>query len=318
MADAPEFVTLIHQPDSFQPGYTDQAEARFIPAYAAAAARAGFTFRVIPVHELIPACRQGRPRLWHGDEDLLATRQCFQVDDFAPAPQAACLLAAVRSTIAESSSVLLNQSADASSDVLTDKLAMTGRAARLGIPAPAAIAIPYGRHARAVVPLAVRELGTGPYIIKPRQMAMGNGVLKAGTAEQLAAAVDLAAWSGTGHIIQAFWPCDGDVRAYYADGQVIAAQLRVPAQGGYLANVSQGGTATTYTLPEDLAAMTCRIAASLKASLLAVDWLLTRCGPMLGEWSAGVGGFADLPEPERARVGDAHFGWARKRFQETR
>jgi hypothetical protein len=64
--------------------------------------------------------------------------------------------------------------------------------------------------------------------------------------------------------------------------------------------------------------MTCRIAASLNASLLAADWLLTCRGPILGEWSAGIGGFADLPEPERTKVGDAHFGWARKRYQETR
>jgi len=317
MTETPEFVTFIHQPDSFQPGYTDQAEERFVPAYTAAATRAGFTFRVIPVHELIPACHHGRPRLWHRDQDLLATRQCFQVDDFAPTPQAAAMLAAVRSAVAESSSVLLNQSAGAPHDLLTDKLAMTMHAAQLGVPAPATIAIPYGRHGRTAVPVAVREIGNGPYIIKPRQMAMGTGVLKADTAEQLTAAVDLAAWSGTGHIIQAYRPCDGDIRAYYADGQVIAAQLRLPAPGGYLANISQGGTAAAATIPDSLAAMTCRIAASLDATLLAVDWLLTDQGPVLGEWSTGVGGFADLPGPERARVGDAHFGWARKRYLES-
>jgi ribosomal protein S6--L-glutamate ligase len=317
MTDAPEFVTFIHQPDSFEPGYTDRAEARFVPVYTAAAARAGFTFRVIPVHELIPACRHGQPRLWHRDEDLLATRQCFQVDDFAPTTQAAALLTAVRSAIEASSSVLLNQSASAPHNLLTDKLAMTMHAAQLGIPTPATIAIPYGRHGRAVIPVAVRELGNGPYIIKPRQMAMGTSVLKADTAEQLTAAVDLATWSGTGHIIQAYLPSDGDFRAYYADGQVIAAQLRVPAAGGYLANVSQGGSATAATLPDGLADMTCRIAAGLGATLLAVDWLLTGQGPVLGEWSPGVGGFADLPDPERARVGDAHFGWARKRYLQS-
>jgi glutathione synthase/RimK-type ligase-like ATP-grasp enzyme len=195
---------------------------------------------------------------------------------------------------------------------------MTMRAAQLGIPAPATIAIPHGRHARTALPLAARQLGAGPYIIKPRQMAMGTSVLKADTAEQLTAAVDLAAWSGTGHIIQAFEPCDGDVRAYYAGGQVIAAQLRVPAPGRYLANVSQGATASACTIPDDIAVMTCRIAGSLNASLMTVDWLLTRRGPMLGEWSPGVGGFADLPDPERTIVADAHFGWARQRYQETR
>jgi hypothetical protein len=194
---------------------------------------------------------------------------------------------------------------------------MAGRAAQLGIPAPATIAIPGGRHGQAVVPLAVRQLGTGPYIIKPRQMAMGTGVLKADTPEQLAAAVDLAAWSDTGHIIQAFHACHGDIRAHYADGQVIAAMLRVPAPCRYRANVSQGGTPAACTCPEEIAAMTCRIAASLKASQLTVDWMITDRGPMLGEWSAGVGGFADLPEPERGKVGDAHFGWARRRYQEN-
>jgi hypothetical protein len=232
MTGDPEFVTLIYQPEAFEPGYAGQAEARFVPACTAAAARAGFTFRVIPVHELIPACQPGRPMLWHHGEDFLGTRQCFQVDDFAP--HLAGRLPARRHPLRHRRQQLrpAHQSADAPHHLLTDKFAMAGRAARLGIPAPATIAIPCGRHGQAVVPLAVRQLGTGPYIIKPRQMAMGTGVLKADTAEQLAAAVDLAAWSGTGHIIQPFEHCDGEVRAHYADGEVIAAQRRVPAPAG--------------------------------------------------------------------------------------
>jgi ribosomal protein S6--L-glutamate ligase len=317
MTKDPDFVTLIYRPHDFEPGYAEEAMARIGPVYSEAAARAGFVFRVIPVSEVLPACPD-RPRLWFRGEDLLSTRQCFQVDDFSLNPQAAHFLKAVYRTILASDSVLLNRSVGAPHDLVTDKLAMICRASSLGVPAPATVAVPFGRYARTVIPAVERELGPGPYIVKPREMAMGFAVLKVDTIEQLTAAIDVTAQTGTGYIVQAFEQNAGDMRVYVAGGEPVAAQHRTATDGGYLANVSQRGSASASPCPDGVAALCHRIAASLDASLLAVDWLLTPRGPVLSEWAAGLGGFADLPEPELTRVGDAYFTWARKRYHQTR
>jgi hypothetical protein len=44
--------------------------------------------------------------------------------------------------------------------------------------------------------------------------------------------------------------------------------------------------------------------------------MITPAGPVLSEWSTGIGAFAELPEPDMTVVGDAHFRWARQRFSQ--
>lgn len=297
-------VNLVYRPDDFLPGLADAMLQRKMPTLAGAAERAGYTVRLIPVHELIPASAGG-PSLWYRGEDLLRTRQCFQVDDFSWDPQTSQFLKAVYRTVHGSDSLLLNRSMDGPDHLATDKLSIAQHAATLGIPTPETIAVPYGRHARSVLPLVEERLGHGPYILKPREMGMGFAVQKIETLQHLGAAIDMAAQAGIGYIVQRYLPHSADVRVYLAEGEIIAALHRSVGAGAYMTNLSQGGTSNTLRGWNDVEERCLTIAASLQASCLAVDWLLTDAGPVLDEWSTGFGSFPD----QEPRVGDAFFSW---------
>jgi ribosomal protein S6--L-glutamate ligase len=305
---------MIYRPDDFDPQHLEQARAVTSRNYSELATSAGFDFRMVPVHELLPLCVD-RPRLMWRGTDLLAERQCFQVDDFSWRPETSDMLAAVRRTVEASSSVLLNALFDGPEYLVTDKLAIIQRACALGLPVAGAVVVPHGRYARQAVVAARAAFGDGPYIVKPRELGMGFGVTKADSPEQLAATIDMTAQCGVGYLIQAFVPNDGDLRVYVIDGEIVGAQYRRPREGSYLANLSQGGASSAYVVPEPIARDTLAIAADLHASCLLVDWLLTPNGPVLNEWSSGFGGFDGLPGPERRRVGKAFFTWARQAFE---
>lgn len=305
-------LTFIVIQDDFEPTYIAGAAAKAEAMYAAAAARHGITYRTVEAAELVPAC-VGGPRLWYRGEDLLAQRQCFMVTTSSWNAQATEVLRAIYETVAASDSVLLNGGIGGAKALEHDKLAILHRAAALGLPVPPTVAVPFGRYARLAVPAVQREIPTGPYIIKPRDMIMGIGVLKVDTVEQLTAALDICAGADQGFLVQRFLPNAGDLRTYVVDGEVVAAQLRRPAPGNYLANISQGGSGAAVESGE-VGAMCRRVAADLDASYLCVDWLMTDDGPVLGEWVTAVAGFSGLPEPARTRVADAFFGWVARRF----
>ena len=302
-------VNLVYRPDDFLPGLADKILNRKKPTLAGAAERAGFTLRLIPVHELVPASTD-RPTLWYQDEDLLSTRQCFQVDDFSWDPQASHFLKAIYRTIQESDSLLLNRSMDGPEYLATDKLAIAQRAATLGVPTPESIAVPYGRHARSVLPLVVDRLGRGPYILKPREMGMGFAVQKIDTFQQLSSAIDMVAQAGVGYLVQPYLPHTADTRVYLVEGVIIAALHRSTGAGAYMTNVSQGGVGSVVRGWDDVEEQCLRIATSLQASCLSVDWLLTDSGPVLDEWSTGFGSFPD----QEPAVGDAFFSWVRSQL----
>ena len=156
-------------------------------------------------------------------------------------------------------------------------------------PSPVTIAVPPGRRARTAVAVAAREIGPGPYILKPRKLATGFAVLRAAAVSELTAAIDIAAQSGIGYIIQPCIDHASDTRAYFADGEVIAAQERTAAPGGYLADLGQGGAAAACRDTSAIAGPTRAIAESLRASLLSVDWMITPAAARCSAWSTGIG-----------------------------
>ncbi|WP_229070861.1 hypothetical protein [Actinoplanes sp. DH11] len=304
------WLTVVYRPDDFAPAFLERATQRMVAASTEDADRAGFRYRAIPHHELIPGCSD-RPQLWHHGHDLLQDRQMFQVDDFSSDPQAHRHLAAIHRTVKASNSILLNQAFGAPEYLTTDKLAISQHARSLGLPAATTVAVPFGRYARTALPLIDAQIGAGPYILKPREMGMGFAVLKAETREQLAAGLDLTAQSGTAYIVQPYLPNDGDVRVFVVAGQVVVSEHRRPAPGSYQAGTSQGGTGSGGTATVRMEANSVRVAESLDAACLQVDWLLTEDGPIANEWSAGFGGHLALPADERARWSAAYFAWAR-------
>lgn len=304
----PRWLTWVTTSDGYDPGYVERAGAKLTELYGTAGQRHGFEFRFVDAAELIPACAP-RPRLWYEGADLLTERQCVMISMSSWDGQTASFLRAIYATVEASDSVLLNRAIRGPESLEHDKLAMVHHAAGLGIATPPTVAIPFGRYARRALPAVREAIPDGPYLLKPRDMGMGFGVLKLDTLEQVTAAVDVCAGADQGFLIQRFLPNSGDLRAYMVNGEMVAAQLRRPAPGHYLANISQGGSgsAATATAVGDLCQ---RIASSLQASYLCIDWLLTDDGPVLNEWGTAVASFSGLPEPERGRVADAFFLWA--------
>ena len=309
-------LTFITVQDDFEPKYITAVADKLEALVGSAAARNGIEYRFAEAAELIPACVNG-PQLWYRGEDLLARPQCFIVSTSSWNAQATETLRAIYQTVAASDSILLNGGIRGNEALEHDKLAILHHAAALGVPTPPTVAVPFGRYARLAVPAVQREIPTGPYLIKPRDMIMGIGVLKVDTVEQLTAALDIGAGADQGFLVQRFLPNSGDLRTYVVDGEIVASQLRRPAPGNYLANISQGGIGASVD-SDEVAELCNRVVASLDASYVCVDWLMTDDGPVLNEWATAVAGFAGLPEPARTKVADAFFGWVGRRFDEIR
>lgn len=311
-----EAITWIYQAEDMDPAEVADFEHSITSRYVALAEPRGFDFRTLPATELIASCVDG-PVLRHGEENLLDRRQCFIVEDASTSPQGTRALRSIYRTVQASDSVLLNRSFTGADYLERDKLAMQLHAAGLGVPAMRTVAVPAGRFARRAVAEVTRALGPGPYIVKPQEMSMGIGVLRVESDQQLATGLDIAAQTGAGYVVQPMLEHAGDMRVYVADGEVVSSLTRRPRPNGYLASISQGGS-LEVTGDHRLVADHCkRIAHSLDAEWLCVDWLMTASGPVLNEWSTAHGGFTLLPEPERTLVADAFFGWIKRKFDES-
>ncbi|MFE7097365.1 ATP-grasp domain-containing protein [Streptomyces erythrochromogenes] len=307
-----QLITWIYHSEDYDPYEVARFEQSITTRYSALARPHGLDFRVISATELVPSC-VGRPVLRYRGADLLSQKQCYIVEDMSTDPQGAQALRAVYRTIAASDSVLLNRSFNGPDYLERDKLALIQYAAALGVPTIDTVGVPPGRYARRAIDEARLALGSGPLVIKPRELSGGTGVLRTESDQQLAAAVDIVAQTGAGYVIQPYLVHHGDMRVYVADGQVVCSLTRRPRKDGYLASVSQGGS-IEVNKDHDLVAEHCeRIARSLNAEWMCIDWLMTDSGPILNEWSTAHGGFTMMPEPERTQVANAFFGWIRRK-----
>ncbi|MET8541861.1 hypothetical protein ABZW03_14570 [Kitasatospora sp. NPDC004799] len=308
-------INWIYQDDDLEFEDALRFEESITRRYLPLAKRADFDFRPLRAGEITVSCLDG-PVLRYRGENLLETRQCYIVEDLSMEPQGLQHMRSIYRTIRGSDSVLLNRSISGPDYLERDKLALLQHAAGLGVPTLRTVAVPPGKFARRVVPEVERELGAGPYIVKPRELGMGVGVLKIDSDQQLVSAIDLVAMTGTGHIVQPYLPHSADMRVYVVEGRVVTSLSRRPRPGGYLANVSQGGSSEVtddHLQVEDLCH---RIARSLDAEYLCIDWLMTDSGPVLNEWSTASAGFTVLPEPQLTTLADAFFGWIRRKFED--
>jgi ribosomal protein S6--L-glutamate ligase len=308
-------ITWIHPHDDMEPAVAESFEQSITERYTELASPYGLDFRIIRAAELTPACL-GRPVLWYRGDDLLDQPQCFIVEDASKDPQTAQALRAIYRTVHASDNVLLNRAIQGPDFLERDKLAISQFAARLGIETVKTIAVPYGRYARRVIAEAVREFGPGPFILKPRDMSMGTGVLRADSSQQLAAALDIASTTAAGYIVQPMLENTGDMRVFVADGEILASMTRRPKPGGYLANICQGASLEANDDHLKVAKACERIAQELQAEWLCIDWLMTTSGPVLNEWCTAYGGFTILPEPGRTRAVNSFFSWIRQKFGE--
>ncbi len=305
-------ITWIYQADDLEQAEAERFEQSITERYTELASGYGFTFRVIRAGERIPACL-GRPVLRYRGQDLLREPQCFIVEDASKDPQAVQALRAIYRTIQASDCVLLNRSISGPECLEHDKLAIIQFAAGLGIATAPTVAVPFGRYARRATAEVERELGAGPYIIKPREMAMGIGVLRVESSQQLTAAIDVVSQTGSAYIVQPLLDNAGDMRVFVADGEVVASMTRRPKPGGYLSNICQGASLESNDDHLKVAGACRKIAQSLRAEWMCIDWLMTSSGPVLNEWCTAYGGFTILPEPARSQVVDAFFLWIKRK-----
>ncbi|MGI8306030.1 ATP-grasp domain-containing protein [Saccharopolyspora hattusasensis] len=306
---AERMVNWIYNPDDFNPSHLGKIIADITDRWTAQGARHGFGFQFIPASELTPTCVD-RPRLWRGGVDLLETRQCYIVDDIGNDQQAVSYLHGISRIIDASDSFVLNHAMAAPEWLERDKLAMIGRAAQLGLKVPKTVALPFRRHAREGLEVVRREIGGGPYILKARESGTGFGVLKVDTFEQLRSAVDIAAQTGKGYLVQEFLPNSGDLRVALVEGEVVTSMLREQVIGRYLSNIAQGGNASPSADFSAVLDDCLRVVRTLGADYLCVDFLITEQGPVFGEWCTVMANFSQFPEPARSELADAFFHWA--------
>lgn len=265
------------------------------------AKRYGMSLRLVAAHDLVPVTG-AQPRLMLGAEDLLSPPRCITVSRSCANPAGARFLQAIYETVLDSDSVLLNDSISRSDALERDKVAIACHAAKTGIPVLPTLAIPFGRYAHGAM-ACVDRLGPGPWVLKPRELSSGQGVLKADTRQQLRAAIDIAAQTGNAYVIQPFVRNEGDLRVLMSGGRIFGATLRRPAENDYLANLSKGGRPESVPVPDDVAALCHRVSASLGARYLCIDWLLTADGPVLNEWTTALAGLCTAEQVE------AFFEW---------
>ncbi|MCP3818240.1 hypothetical protein NLX86_08965 [Streptomyces sp. A3M-1-3] len=311
---APPRLVWITTPDNYDPHVQERLRREGSERVGMLRA-AGFDVRIVHSCDIVPAWN-GRPRLLWGEEDLLAQYAGFLVTSWTWDPAIARHIEAITRTIRASDCVLLTDGTLDPEALGLDKLAMYHHAAALGAPVLPTVSVPFGRYARRALDAVRTQLPAGPYVVKPRSMARGFGVLKADTPQHLAASIDLLTPGGLGCLVQPHLPNSGDVRVYVHEGKVIAALLREPAEQAYLANVSQGGSGSGYEPPAEVADISERLAQSLDSDYLCVDWLVAGDGHVFNEWMTISAAYEDLPDPARRRVEEALVHHIRRRLDE--
>ncbi|MFE0645078.1 RimK family alpha-L-glutamate ligase [Streptomyces sp. NPDC058877] len=311
---APRKLVWITTPDNYDPHVQEKLRREGSERVDMLRA-AGFDVHIVHSCDVVPAWNGG-PRLLWGKEDLLAQYAGFLVTSWSWDPAIIRHIEAITRTIRASDCVLLTDGTLDPEALGLDKLAMYHHAAAMGVPVLPTVSVPFGRYARRVLDAVRSELPAGPYVVKPRSMAMGFGVLKVDTAQHLSSTVDLLTPGGLGCLVQPHLPNNGDVRVYVHEGKVIAALLREPTGKTYLANVSQGGSSSGYEPSAEVVELSERLARSLESDYLCVDWLVTEDGHVFNEWMTISAAYEDLPEPARQRVADALVQHVRRRLDE--
>jgi len=300
-------VTFIHQPDDFIPANVRKLEESLLSVYQPVAKRFGLHFEFLPSRNVIPAVSH-KPELWCGDINLLDERRCYLLEQTSVNSAADRFLRGIYEVITTSDSILLNRTTEVRDFIERDKLAIANSAARMGIRHIPSIVVPFGKYAiRAIDRLS--DLQANEWILKPREMAMGRGVMHFSDLDQLKSALDLVAQSAHSYIIQPFLKAQGDLRVYTIDGHVVTAQLREPQSGRIIANTSRGGSSSIGQIDDWLKSKCEMICKELGARYLCIDWLMTDDGPVLNEWCTTLGGFKSLPEPARTQMTEAFFAF---------
>jgi ribosomal protein S6--L-glutamate ligase len=103
----------------------------------------------------------------------------------------------------------------------------------------------------------------------------------------------------------------GAARLTVVGGEMVLAFLRVPAPGGWKANVAQGARVEPFTPSPELVELALRATAAMSITTAGVDFLLGPDGPVVGEINNGPG-WHPLPEEWEATVVNALLDFAER------
>lgn len=194
-----------------------------------------------------------------------------------------------------------------------DKMFALNLASSLGIPTIPAMLISKKKNYKSFLEEIAGFLGKPPYILKPKEMLSGLGIMKIDSVPQLNSALDIVMTSSKDFIVQKFIQAPSDYRVYIIDGKPKYCLLRIPPKGDFLANISQGGIAKEATIPKKLSRHLAAVYSKTRAPFLCVDFLRSGDKYWFNEIET-AGGFHPLPKPTRELVGKDFFDVAKKYF----
>ena len=271
----------------------------------------GFEFEYIDAAGIIPVSSDKNMILYEG-KDILQNRAAVFISYANAQPQLEKILESVTRIAYQSDTWTIVNCTGKGIFLDKDKFAGISMARELGAPVLPTIVIPSNKKSRALIKDIEAVLGNYPYIVKPKEMLAGIGIIKIDSAESLKSIFDIIGQSARDYIAQPFIGGARDYRVYTDGGKIIACLQRQPADGEYLASISRSGKGSGVTAPENIAALTEKIAEVFGGDYLCVDWLAAGNKFWFSEIESG-GGFSALPEPERGRVAKAFFNSNRKR-----
>ncbi len=270
----------------------------------------GFEFEYIDAAGIVPAS-SGKNMILYEGKDILQNQASVFISYANAQPQLEKILESVTRIAYQSNTWTIANRTGKGIFLDKDKFAGISMARELGVPVLPTVIIPSNKKSRTLIKDIEAVLGAYPYIVKPKEMLAGIGIIKIDSAESFKSILDIVGQSAKDYIAQPFIGDARDYRVYTDCGKVIACLQRQPADGEYLASISRSGKGAGVTAPENIAALTETIAGAFGGDYLCVDWLAAGDKFWFSEIESG-GGFSALPEPERGRVAKAFFNSNRK------
>lgn len=164
------------------------------------------------------------------------------------------------------------------------------------------------------IDMAKKHLGEPPYILKPKELLSGLGIVRVESLQHFQGLLDIIVNSSHDYILQKFLKNAEDYRVYVFDGVPSYCLLRKTSNAdSYLANVSHGGTSLSIPVPNEIKDNVFKIYNKIKANYLCVDFLKHEGKFYFNEIELS-GGFASLKGDDLKGIGKMFFGCAKKHF----
>ena len=277
----------------------------FDTVYRPYAAKNGFEFEYLDAAKIIPVSA-GRDMLLYEGRNVLDDEASVFISYANANPQMEKILESItRMAYASKTWTIANR---AGKGIFIDKDKLTGIsiARQCGVPTIPTVLIPSGKSSRALAGDIESVLGHYPYIVKPKEMLAGIGIVKVESTESFKSLLDIIGQSSKDYIAQVFIKDICDYRVYTDRGRVIACLQRQPMPGNYLASISRTGKGSSVAAPDPIARLSEKIARELDCDYLCVDWLSSGDKFWFSEIESG-GGFSALPPEEKSKVARAFF-----------